>query len=73
MAALGPISRTKLIRALRKAGFAGPYTGSDHDFIQKGDLTLRIPNPHGGDIGPNLLAQILRQAAISRKEWERLR
>jgi len=73
MAALGPISRTKLIRALRKAGFAGPYTGSDHDFMQKGDLTLRIPNPHGSDIRPNLLAEILRQAGISRKEWERLR
>ncbi len=73
MAALGPISRTKLVRALRRAGFAGPYSGSDHDFMQKGDLTVRIPNPHGSDIGPSLLSEILRQSGISRKDWERLR
>ena len=73
MASLGPISRTKLIRALKTAGFTGPFAGSDHDFMQKGDLTLRIPNPHGSEIRPNLLAEILRQAGISRKEWERLR
>jgi len=45
MAALGPISRTKLIRALKRADFIGPYRGSDHDFVQKDDLTVRIPNP----------------------------
>ena len=73
MAALGPISRSKLIRALRNAGFAGPFSGSDHDFMQKGNLTVRIPNPHGSDIRPNLLAEILKQAGISRKEWEELR
>jgi predicted RNA binding protein YcfA (HicA-like mRNA interferase family) len=73
MAALGPISHSKLIRALKKAGFDGPYSGSDHAFMQKSDLTVRIPNPHGSDIGPYLLAEILRQAGISRKEWERLR
>jgi predicted RNA binding protein YcfA (HicA-like mRNA interferase family) len=73
MAALGPISRSKLIRALKRAGFAGPYGGSDHAFVQKKDLTVRIPNPHGGDIRPNLLSEILRQAGISRQEWERLR
>ena len=73
MSALGPISRTKLVRALRKAGFSGPFSGSDHEIMQRGNLTLRIPNPHGSDIGPNLLGEILRQAGISRKQWDRLR
>ncbi len=38
----------------------------------KGDLVLTIPNPHGRDIGIGLLARILKQAGISRAEWERL-
>ncbi len=36
----------------------------------RGDRTLRIPNPHGGDIGVELLSRILKQAGISRREWE---
>ena len=40
--------------------------------MQKGDLSLILPNPHGRDIGPNLLAKILRQAGINRNEWENL-
>lgn len=38
----------------------------------KGDVTLRILNPHQGDIGKELLARILRQARIDRGEWEKL-
>jgi hypothetical protein len=34
------------------------------------DVTVRIPNPHRGDIGVALLTRILRQAGISRDEWE---
>jgi hypothetical protein len=40
--------------------------------MHRGDITIRIPNPHRGDIGRSLLAEILKQAGISRKEWERL-
>jgi hypothetical protein len=29
-----------------------------------------LPNPHQGDISVNLLARILRQARITREEWE---
>jgi hypothetical protein len=35
----------------------------------KGDLVLTIPNPHGSDIGVDLLTRILRQAGISRTDW----
>ncbi len=72
MPAFGPISRQDLIRALREVGFDGPYAGGRHAFMIKGDLTLTLPNPHRGDIGRELLARILRQAGISRDEWERI-
>jgi len=72
MPAFGPISRKDLVRCLRKMGFDGPYSGGKHQFMLKGDVTLTIPNPHKGDIGRELLARILRQVAISRKEWEKL-
>ena len=39
--------------------------------MQKGELVLTVPHPHRGDIGPKLLAVLLRQAGISRREWER--
>jgi len=68
----GPIKRRELVACLRQLGFAGPYAGGKHEFMQKGDLSLTIPNPHGRDIGPKLLAKVLRQAAIERREWERL-
>jgi hypothetical protein len=40
MPPLGPISRRDMIRALRQAGFDGPYSGGKHSFMIKGDLTL---------------------------------
>ncbi len=67
-----PLKRRELVSALRRAGFAGPYSGGRHEFMQKGDLVLTIPNPHRSDISNRLLAIVLRQAGISRKEWERL-
>jgi hypothetical protein len=32
-------------------------------------LILTLPNPHRGEISPDLLIRILRQAGISREEW----
>lgn len=72
MPPMRPISRRKLVRALRRLGFDGPYQGGKHAFMFKGDITLTVPNPHAGDIGRELLARILRQAGISRIEWESL-
>lgn len=67
-----PIKRMDLIRHLRQAGFEGPYSGGKHQFMVKGDITIRVPNPHQADIGLELLARVLRQANISRDEWEKL-
>jgi len=67
-----PVKRRELIAALKKAGFVGPYSGGKHEFMVKGDVALTIPNPHGADISIGLLRVILRQAGMSRRDWERL-
>jgi len=72
MPRFGPIKRKNLISYLKQLGFKGPYYGTKHQFMLKGDLTLWIPNPHKGDIGKDLLSKILRQANVSKDEWERL-
>lgn len=72
MPAIGPIKRRDLIRYLLQLGFEGPFSGGKHQFMTRGKMTLRIPNPHEGDISQGLLMRILRQAGIVREEWERL-
>ena len=66
-----PTKRRDLIAGLRRLGFTGPFSGGKHQFMTRWDVVLTIPNPHHGDIGIGLLAVVLRQAGISRKEWER--
>lgn len=63
------ISRRDFLRKLKVFGFAGPHAGSKHSFMIKGDLKLRIPNPHQGDISASLLSRLLRQAGISNDQW----
>ena len=72
MAHFGPTSRRTLIDYLKKYGFDGPFAGGKHQFMIKGNLRLTIPNPHQGDIGIDLLSKILKQAGISREEWNKL-
>jgi len=72
MPSFGPINRKDLVRYLRMMGFDGPHSGGQHQYMVKGTLKLRIPNPHESDIAADLLARILRQAGISRTEWEKL-
>ncbi len=72
MPTFGPIKRRDLIRNLRKLGFEGPYTGGKHQYMVRGEVKLVLPNPHQSDISRDLLARILRQAGITREEWEQL-
>jgi len=72
MPPFGPIKRKDLIRYFKKFGFEGPYSGGKHQFMIKEEVTIRIPNPHQGDIGRELLSRILRQAKINREKWEEL-
>ena len=72
MPRFGPLKRRELIYFLKELGFEGPYSGSKHQIMRKNEITLRLPNPHGDDIGVELLARILRQARIIKDEWEKL-
>ena len=69
---LGPICRRELIQCLRRVGFEGPYSGGKHQFMMRGDVTIGVPNPHQGDISVSLLSRILRQAGVSKDDWEEL-
>ncbi|EKD83376.1 MAG: YcfA family protein, partial [uncultured bacterium] len=48
------------------------YSGGRHQFMLRGDLALTLPNPHRGDIGKDLLLRILKQAEMTREEFEAL-
>ena len=72
MPPFAPVKRTALIRALREVGFTGPHSGGSHQFMIRGQQKVFIPNPHGGDIGKSFLLRILRQADISKEEWEKI-
>jgi len=67
-----PISRRELIKKFRALGFNGPYSGGRHQFMSRGNLKVRVPNPHQkGEISESLLNEILRQAEINKEEWEK--
>ena len=66
-----PVSRRELLRRLRCLGFAGPVAGSRHPIMIRGRLRLVVPNPHGSqEIDDALLWRILRQAGVSREEFD---
>jgi predicted RNA binding protein YcfA (HicA-like mRNA interferase family) len=68
---LHPVSVRELIQRFRILGFQGPFSGGRHQFMSRGSLKIRIPNPHHrNDIGISLLNEILHQAGISNEEWE---
>jgi len=67
-----PISRRELIRRFRSLGFTGPISGGRHEFVEKGELKVRIPNPHkSGNIDWSLVKEILRQAGIKTTDWDK--
>jgi predicted RNA binding protein YcfA (HicA-like mRNA interferase family) len=70
MPKLSPVKWPDLVKRLRALGFEGPFAGGKHPYMVRADLVLTIPNPHRGEIGPDLLARILRQAGVSREEWD---
>jgi predicted RNA binding protein YcfA (HicA-like mRNA interferase family) len=66
-----PISRRELVRRFRSLGFEGPISGGQHQFMKKGAVKVRIPNPHGsGAIDGSLVREILRQAGVRADEWD---
>jgi predicted RNA binding protein YcfA (HicA-like mRNA interferase family) len=71
MPSFGPVKRRELVAALRRLGFIGPFSGGKHEFMYRGSISVALPNPHQSDIGRELLARVLRQAGVSRDEWEK--
>ncbi|MEO7319382.1 MAG: type II toxin-antitoxin system HicA family toxin [Chthoniobacteraceae bacterium] len=67
-----PISRRELIRKLREFGWSGPFPGKRHQFMSKSGRRISIPNPHRGDIDWSLTKQLIQQAGIDIKDWDRL-
>jgi predicted RNA binding protein YcfA (HicA-like mRNA interferase family) len=66
------ISRKELIQKFKMLGFEGPFSGGKHQFMKKESLKVRIPNPHGSkEIHDSLLKEILRQAGIAKKDWDK--
>jgi predicted RNA binding protein YcfA (HicA-like mRNA interferase family) len=70
MPKLSPVKWPELVRRLKALGFEGPFAGGKHPYMVRGDSVLTIPNPHRQEVGSDLLVRILRQARISRREWE---
>ena len=69
----GPISHRDLVAALRAYGCVEvKQQGRSHPHMVCNGRRVIIPNPHGGVIGVNRLADLLRRAGISREEWEQL-
>jgi predicted RNA binding protein YcfA (HicA-like mRNA interferase family) len=70
MSRLTPVTREELVQRLRRLGFDGPFTGGSHQFVVRGALRLILPNPHRREIGVDLLVRVLRQAGVSREDWD---
>jgi predicted RNA binding protein YcfA (HicA-like mRNA interferase family) len=67
-----PISRKELIRKLKLLGYNGLFSAGKHQFMKKDSKTIRIPNPHKGDISIDLLREILKQANLNWQEWNQI-
>ena len=70
MARLASVSWSELVRRLKKLGLEGPYHGTKHPYMMKGEKAIILPNPHHSqDISVDFLVRFLRDAGISREEW----
>jgi hypothetical protein len=67
---LRPVGRRELIGRLIELGFDGPFSGGRHEFMLRGEQRLILPNPHRSEISVDLLQRLLKQAGVSRREWE---
>jgi predicted RNA binding protein YcfA (HicA-like mRNA interferase family) len=61
----------QVIAALEKAGFRLVRQKGSHIQFKRGNLLVTVPN-HPGDLNPNILKSILRQAQMSAEEFEAL-
>lgn len=73
MSTFPSVTGAKLIKALKKAGFEVMRVRGSHHFLQHADGRCTVVPVHRGEsIGRGLLAQILRDCDMSRKDLQRL-
>jgi predicted RNA binding protein YcfA (HicA-like mRNA interferase family) len=73
MSTFPAVTGSKLIKALKKQGFQVIRVRGSHHFLQHADGRCTVVPVHRGEsIGRGLLAQILRDCDMSRKEFQRL-
>lgn len=72
MAGLPKVTKRRdFIQKLKNLGYDGPYTGTGRhpQYMIRGRQKIKIPNPHEGDMDVDLLSRILKNAAISKDDW----
>ena len=67
------VSGREVISALQRAGFEITRSRGSHHFLRHPDGRVTTVPVHAGEsIGPGLLSKILRDAKLSRSEFEEL-
>ena len=66
---LRPLKHRELTAKLRKLGFNGPFQRGKHPYFLRGSRVVWIPNPHGNDIGKDIVKDILNQLGIIPEEF----
>lgn len=61
----------QVVRALEKAGFVQARQKGSHLRLKRGNLSVTVP-VHPGDLPPNVLRSILRQAHLTLDELLKL-
>lgn len=72
MSKLSPVPRRILIEKLRGLGFSGPHPATNHEYMQRGNQKIFVPNPHGKDIGVPLIKRIISQIGIDNETFTKL-
>lgn len=70
---LPSLTGKKVVAALKKAGFSVIRVKSSHHFMRHADGRTTVVPVHAGEtIGPGLMAKILRDCGMTRKEFAAL-
>jgi predicted RNA binding protein YcfA (HicA-like mRNA interferase family) len=65
------ISGDELVRTLRKVGFVWDHTEGSH-MILLNDTGRRLSVPRHRELGRGILTKLIKQAGLTREEFQRL-
>lgn len=66
---LRPIKYRELIAKLRRLGFVGPFQRGKHPHFLRGDEVVWVPNLHEGDVGKDIVKDIINQLGVTTEEF----